>query len=620
MATLLFVWLVFHGSMCTDTGVAAAATAANPARREAGTLWVLAVGVSRYSQSELNLRFADVDARAVSSALQHQTGGPLYRDTRTLLLTNEEVTRESILDSMVRFLGQAGPNDVAVVFLAGHGVRDVSSGSYYFLPASASTENYITAGVRMTDFDESLRAVRRNARAVVLMFDTCHAGALRFAAPHLAPLEDPAARLSASEGFFLLAASKPGEESEERPEIGHGAFSYAVLEGLAGAADADGDQAISVTELFGYVTREVAALTGGMQHPYYKIEGSDFLFAAVKSGVVMLTPRSSPMLRTPTQQLEVATPVPNTVAVLDFRNLRADPSHDWVGVALRTAFNTELSKVPALNVYAPELIDRAVKIHGTDQLAAAKELGIDRLVTGSYSVIGEAVRMDAHIVYTGTGLQEGSDSVQGELGDFFALQKRLVISVLRRMHVSFPSEAGDSTDRGNADVNAYRLLLESEGEVVESVRPTPATPARRKAPRSRERRSWLQEGWQHLALLLVSPAYAADTADTEVAVRQLLEEYRQALEAKNLDRLEKIYVDFPGGRREALRQYLEGTHNLSVQIGDVVISPHGGDIIVSYTRTDKFVDRQSGRPVQLEVRLTRAVSLTPGGWKIAGKP
>ncbi len=94
------------------------------------------------------------------------------------MLTDAQVTRESMLDGLSRFLGQAGPDDVAVLFVAGHGVRDLSSGSYYFLPYPATASNLLAQGLRMSDFDESLRVIRRNIRAVIVMLDTCHSGSL----------------------------------------------------------------------------------------------------------------------------------------------------------------------------------------------------------------------------------------------------------------------------------------------------------------------------------------------------------------------------------------------------------------------------------------------------------
>ena len=336
-------------------------------------LWLLAIGVSRYNASELNLQFADVDARAIAEHLTRSGHSGIYRNVQKMVLTNEEVTRESILNSLTSFLGQAGPDDVAVLFVAGHGVRDLASGSYYFLPHPATGENLLSEGLRVSDFDEMLRLVRRNVRAMVVMLDTCHAGSLGIPSARIVATDKMAAQMSAGQDFFLLAATKPGEESKENQELGHGAFTYALLEALRGAADSDGDSGVSVSELFGYVARRVPNLTQGQQHPYHKTEGTDLVLLSVSGEVP--TPLPPRTIATP---IPTATPDPaafNIIGVMEFQNLRADTEYEWISKALRVAFNTELSKVHALRVYSPELIDRATRRRGADTLYTARELG-----------------------------------------------------------------------------------------------------------------------------------------------------------------------------------------------------------------------------------------------------
>ena len=153
VAGILVAWALYHSgygdaprAVVTPPAQVAAAPAAS-----ASTLWLLAIGVSRYQQASINLQFADADARAVAEALQRQADGPLYRAVRSAVLTNEQVTRESMLDGMERFLGQARPNDVVVIFIAGHAVLDRASGSYYFLPFPITAQNLVSAGLRMSD-------------------------------------------------------------------------------------------------------------------------------------------------------------------------------------------------------------------------------------------------------------------------------------------------------------------------------------------------------------------------------------------------------------------------------------------------------------------------------------
>jgi TolB-like protein/ketosteroid isomerase-like protein len=576
-------------------------------------LWLLSIGVSHYQDADFNLQFAAADAQAIAGALEHQGEGPLYSSMKTLVLTDEEVTRESILGSMERFLGQAGPQDIAVIFVAGHGVQDLATGSYYFLPYPATAQNLVTAGLRMSDFDEMVRTLRRNIRGVVVMLDTCHAGALRLAARGFVSADDLAARMSVGEGSFLLAATKPGEESIEKPELEHGAFTYSVLEGLGGAADADGDGLVSVSEIFGYVARLVPRLTQDQQHPYHKMEGTDLVFAAVPHtttpgasapGVVAI---AQPALK-PTGGAAT-----NTIGVMEFHNLRADPEHEWVGQALRVVFNTELNKVRQLHVYAPELIDRTVKARGSDQLYTAQQLGIGRVVSGSFQVVGDAIRIDARILNATTGLQEGSDSVEGNLSDFFDLQKKLVLSMLRRLPVQLSPEEGASIEtKTNTNVDAYRLMLQAEG-VVEEPKPSPALQAPTAGPQSCLGNSI----WKLAALSDVAYAEGPD-ADVATAVRQVLEDYRNALERKDLDRMASLYVVFPPRQREALREYLDNAAGLTVEVADVAIAPRGEAVAVSYTRRDHFVDKGSNKAQRLEVRLTKILVRQDGKWKITG--
>jgi TolB-like protein len=570
-------------------------------------LWVLSVGVSRYAEADLNLAFADADARALSEQLQTAARRGPYREVRSLVLTDEQVTRESMLSGLSRFLGQAGPDDVAVLFVAGHGVRDLASGSYYFLPYPATADTLLADGLRMSDFDESLRILRRNIRAVIVMLDTCHSGSLGIPSAAVASPDEMARQMTTGDGFFLLAAAKPGEQSKERSALSHGAFTYAVLEGIEGQADADGDGSLSVSELFGYVARRVPQLTGGGQHPYNKMEGTDLVLLNVGS----VTPRPAPQLPPTSEPHEGETRVDNVIGVLDFQNLRQDPSYDWISQALRLAFNTELSKVKALRVYSPELIDRTTRARGTDPLVTARELGIGRLLTGAYYVSDKTLRIDARIVDARTGVNEASDSVEGELDEFFDLQKRLVLSMLRRLRVQLSPEEGQSIEKQtNTDVDAYRLLLESEGIVEPSPRVERTQP-------KKERHSAIEHALDRFAALLLPAAHAEEVSpEIDQQVRALLERYRRAVEGKNLDEVAGAYVTFSDRQRTALRTYLDTANDLAVEIADITITPQEGGYLVSFVRRDQFTDASSGRPVRLEVRLTKVLVREQSSWKI----
>lgn len=255
-----------------------------PTERPAGSkpnLWVLAVGVSGYKDSNLNLKYADNDAKSIAKALKIQEGR-LFGEVHYKLLLNEDGTRENILLGMSKFLGMASYDDLVIIFIAGHGVKDKQTGSYYFITHDARPDNLMTMGLLWSIFDEAQRRLASNVSKVMLWIDTCHAGAMKVAMRGAEAGEELSQALKSAEGTFVLAASKPGEESEESEEFklkgeaeGHGVFTYALLEGLQFEADMDSDKSITVSELNSYVAKRVPRLTKGRQHPFFRMSGTD---------------------------------------------------------------------------------------------------------------------------------------------------------------------------------------------------------------------------------------------------------------------------------------------------------------------------------------------------------
>ena len=90
VAGMLFTWAALRViPLPAPLERVAFAPAPAPSPADGATLWVLAVGVSRYQDPRLNLAFAERDARAVAKVLRQQEGGQLYRAIRTRVLTNE---------------------------------------------------------------------------------------------------------------------------------------------------------------------------------------------------------------------------------------------------------------------------------------------------------------------------------------------------------------------------------------------------------------------------------------------------------------------------------------------------------------------------------------------------
>lgn len=266
--------------------------------KEGAALWVLAIGVSKYQDPRIDLKYADNDAQRIAQILKTQEG-LLFREVFTKVLVNEQATREEILKAMSEFLGQAVQEDVVLIFIAGHGLQDRQTKSYYFVPHNANTDNLVYAGLPMPMFEEAVKRLRINVNKLILWMDTCHAGAVSVSARGVNMGEDLAEALEQGSGQYVLSASKAGEESMEddsyrfeAEERAHGAFTYSLLQGLRGAAK-DTSGVVWLSDLFSHVSKEVPRLTTGKQHPHGQIEGTDLPLFVMDESV--LTKLSTPL-------------------------------------------------------------------------------------------------------------------------------------------------------------------------------------------------------------------------------------------------------------------------------------------------------------------------------------
>src|SRR3970040_1164251 len=122
------------------------------------------------------------------------------------------------------------------------------------------------------------------AERVVVFLDACYSGAAggrTFASKKTRSGHVDEAfleRLARSKGRAILTASRPAEVSIELAELGHGLFTYYLIQGLKGAGDLNGDGIVTLQELYEYIEQEVtkkSRAVGGNQHPVMKgeIEG-----------------------------------------------------------------------------------------------------------------------------------------------------------------------------------------------------------------------------------------------------------------------------------------------------------------------------------------------------------
>ncbi len=242
-------------------------------------LWLITVGINQYKNPELNLNYAEKDAGSVQAFFTSKQRRFPFLQSRVTHVANQEATKTHILN-LIRTLRNVAQQDIAVIYLAGHGVS--IDNEWYFVPHEIEhpdkPKQLKRKGLSSVELKKEIEAIAANR--VFLIIDACHSGGA------LTPIKDfqgmKAFRMMArSVGVHILAATDRDQFAVELARLKHGIFTFSLLKGLEGQADKkQGDGAVSVQELMHYVETTVPVLSrryaNYAQFPTAHSRGYDF--------------------------------------------------------------------------------------------------------------------------------------------------------------------------------------------------------------------------------------------------------------------------------------------------------------------------------------------------------
>lgn len=251
-----------------------------PTRR---SVWAVIVGINDYPRLP-KLKYAVNDAREFQRLLVEKNRIP--EKNITLLLDDQAnlSNLRSILGTQLKEL--AGKDDMVVIFFAGHGATEVDASSAegdglekYLMTWEANPRDLYSTAMPMAEVARILNRIR--SERLIFIADACYSGASGGRTVGTGGIRAHISdtfldRLASGKGKVILGASAASEVSVEKDELRHGVFTYYLLEGLQGAADRDNDSAVTVDEVFSYVSEKVPQVTGQEQHPVKKgtVEGN----------------------------------------------------------------------------------------------------------------------------------------------------------------------------------------------------------------------------------------------------------------------------------------------------------------------------------------------------------
>ncbi len=272
----------------TRPQVAAVPPPAAPPPQPIHDRWAVVVGVGNYDSPDVpRLRYTVPDAEAMYDVL---TGPGGFKKEHVLLLTDKtekKPTYRNLKWALGTFLARsAKKDDTVLIYFAGHGAPEVDQRgverdgfSKYLVPTDAEPDDLYSTALPMDELQTIFG--RLEAERVIVFLDSCYSGAAggrtfaskKTRAGHVDELF--LERLASSKGRAILTASRAAEVSIELAELGHGIFTYYLVQGLKGAADLNRDGIVTLQELYEYVEQQVARKSravGGNQHPVMKGE------------------------------------------------------------------------------------------------------------------------------------------------------------------------------------------------------------------------------------------------------------------------------------------------------------------------------------------------------------
>jgi uncharacterized caspase-like protein len=237
--------------------------------------WAVIVGISKYRDERLNLKYAHRDAQALYELLLKPSGGGFAAD-HVVKLIDEEATTAEVTRALRTFLKRPAKEDIVLLYFAAHGMPDPERPSnVYLLTHDTDPQDISGTALPMREVQAALRE-NLLAERVVLLADTCHSAAVGSqpgtrggdsTAIVNRYLEEVSRTLP---GMALMTSAEATEVAleDERWGEGHGVFTHYILQGMRGEADTDRrDGVVTVGELFDYVREQVKESTGNRQHP-----------------------------------------------------------------------------------------------------------------------------------------------------------------------------------------------------------------------------------------------------------------------------------------------------------------------------------------------------------------
>ena len=227
-------------------------------------LYILAVGIDRYRDASINLKYAAKDARDFIAGLTDKAK-TLYPPSNIHLTTlvNEQAGKSNILAAIDKLAARIKHGDSYIFFDASHGL--LLQSQYYIVTASFAgpldTDKSLISSNEIVEMSKKIKALSQ-----LFIFDTCHAGGVDNIVSGL--YDARMSVLAKKMGLHIYASAGSVQQALDGYQ-GNGLYTHTLLAGLKNGKVVDKDQSGSVTvKSLGLYSREMTTeISSKLGHP-----------------------------------------------------------------------------------------------------------------------------------------------------------------------------------------------------------------------------------------------------------------------------------------------------------------------------------------------------------------
>jgi len=225
--------------------------------KEFQNTYAVVIGIAdyKYQNTASDLTWTVNDADKFIKFLQSNKGGNVPNEN-IYYFKDSKAKKANIIKYAEELYKKAGPNDRVIFFWSGHGCKGA------FIPYDGyfnEKENKIYNILYYKDLKEIMRAANSNVK--IIFADACHSGSLKESSTikmeRKAHALEETKEIDNNSEVAIMVASNADEVSMEYSTLKQGVFSYFLIKGLEGQADANNDKKVTIKELHDYVYKEV---------------------------------------------------------------------------------------------------------------------------------------------------------------------------------------------------------------------------------------------------------------------------------------------------------------------------------------------------------------------------